>query len=143
MNLSVLGNLNSQFDAVTQAIDRAQAEKQYAQGLLRQQVAAWEAQRAGNNPHPETLEQQLANLENELLSLRTRYTEDYPDVTKTKILIESVKKRMAASAVKSTPTKKVEQDSAVIEPPNIQQLRGEVHMYEQIIQEKTRQQQKL
>src|ERR1051326_8082452 len=78
MNLSVLAHLNSQFDAVTQAIDRAQAEKQYAQGLLRQQVAAWEAQRAGNNPHPETLEQQLANLENELLSLRTRYTEDYP-----------------------------------------------------------------
>ena len=119
-------------------------EKQYAQGLLRQKLAAWEAQRAGNNPHPETLEQQLATLESDLLGYRTRYTDDYPEVVKLKFLIEGVKKKIAASsAVKSTPTKKVEENSAAFEPADVQQLRGDVHIYEQAIQEKTRQQQKL
>jgi polysaccharide chain length determinant protein (PEP-CTERM system associated) len=144
MNLNILSNLNSQFDAVTQALDRAQAEKSYAQSLLRQQLAAWEAQRAANNIRPETLEQQLATLENELLVLRTRYTDDHPDVVKQKALIEELKKRVAAAdAVKPAPGKKPVGDLAAFEPPNIQQLRGEVHMYDESIQEKTREQQKL
>jgi Mrp family chromosome partitioning ATPase len=144
MNLNVLTNLNSRFDAVTQSLDRAQANKAYAQMLLRQQLAAWEAQRAGNNPHPETLEQQLATLESELLSLRTRYTDDYPEVTKVQALIAGVQKKIAAAnTVKSTPSKKTNEGSGAFEPPNVQQIRGEVHMYEQSIQEATREQQKL
>src|SRR5439155_5504048 len=144
MNLNVLTNLNSRFDAVTQSLDRAQANKAYAQMLLRQQVTAWEAQRAGNNPHPETLEQQLATLESDLLGLRTRYTDDYPEVTKVMALIEGVKKKIAvAGTVKTTPSKKTDEVSAALEPLNVQQLRGEVHMYEQAIQEGTREQQKL
>jgi CheY-like chemotaxis protein len=49
---------------------------------LTQQVAAWEASKSGRNP--ETIEQQLAAVQNQLASLQARYTDDYPDVIKTK-----------------------------------------------------------
>ena len=57
-NLNLLTTLTSQLDAATQALARAQQDKTYAESMLTQQIAAWQATQTGRNP--ETLDQQLS-----------------------------------------------------------------------------------
>jgi len=92
-NLKVLGTLNSQFDANTQTVNRAQQDKSYTESLLAQQLSAWKSSQGSNNP--QNLETQLSSLQSQLLSLQARYTEDHPDVIKTKADIAEVKKKLA------------------------------------------------
>ena len=63
--------------------------------MLTQQIAAWQATQTGRNP--ETLEQQLSALQTQLANLQSRYTDDYPDVIKTKNDIAALKKQIADS----------------------------------------------
>ena len=81
-NLNLLTGLTSQLDATNQALARAQQDKSFAQSMLTQQLAAWQATQSGRNP--DTLEQQLATMQTQLASLELRYTDDYPDVIKAK-----------------------------------------------------------
>jgi polysaccharide chain length determinant protein (PEP-CTERM system associated) len=140
-NLSLLNGFNTQLDSVTQSLARAQQDKSFAESLLEQQRAAWRESQAGNNP--ETLEQQLAALQANLLSLRARYTDDYPDVIKTKADIAALQKQIAVSdkeaqAVSASKPKKV-----VAEPASITQLRAQVLNDEQIIAADTQSQERL
>jgi len=50
--------------------------------MLAQQVAAWKSSQSSTNP--QTLEQQLTQLQAQLMQLQARYTNDHPDVMKTK-----------------------------------------------------------
>jgi len=72
-NLRVLASLNSQLDADTQTVNRAQQDKAYTESLLSQQLAAWKSAQGSSNP--QSLETQLAALQSQLLSLRARYTD--------------------------------------------------------------------
>jgi len=143
-NLGLLGALNTQLEATTQTLNRAQQDKVYTESLLAQQVASWRAMKSADMPQPETLEQQLAAMENQLLALEARYTSDHPDVIKWKAAIEQLKKRIrdAGAAAKEKPAEKV-QAASVAEPPQIQQLRSQLHAYEQAIQANTREQERL
>src|SRR5438309_3515976 len=69
-NLTLLMGLSTQLEAATQAVNQAREEKAFAESMLSQQVAAWESSQKGQNP--ETLEQQLAREQEQLLSLRGR-----------------------------------------------------------------------
>src|SRR5207253_1999839 len=55
-NLKILMGLNSQLDANTQSLNRAQQDKSYTESLLAQQLAAWKSTQSATNP--QTLEQQ-------------------------------------------------------------------------------------
>jgi uncharacterized protein involved in exopolysaccharide biosynthesis len=57
-NLKILMGLNSQLDANTQSLSRAQQDKAYTESLLAQQIAAWKMSRSASNP--QTLQQQLS-----------------------------------------------------------------------------------
>ncbi len=93
-NLSLLSGMNSQLDAITQALSRAQQDKAFNESLLSSQLASWKlASEGGGNP--DTLEQQVANLEDLLATLQSRYTPEHPDVIKTKSQIEELKKQLA------------------------------------------------
>jgi uncharacterized protein involved in exopolysaccharide biosynthesis len=81
-NLKILMGMNSQLDANTQTLGRAQQDKAYTESLLSQQLAAWKSSQTATNP--QNLEQQLATLQSQLITLQGRYTDDYPDVVKTK-----------------------------------------------------------
>ena len=59
-NINVLQGLNTQLDAATQAISRAQQDKTFAESSLNEQLAEWKATQDGHNP--QTQEQQLADL---------------------------------------------------------------------------------
>ena len=127
-NLSLLTGMNSQLDANTQALSRAQQDKAFNQTLLDQEVANWRSSQRGQNPV--TLDQQLALLQDQLLALQAKYTDEHPDVIKLKNHIQDLKKQMASSAAKSEDQVGGESKATAMEPPQIQQLRAKIHQDE-------------
>ena len=53
-NMRMLMSLNSQLDATTQTLSRAQQDKAYTESMLAQQIAAWKSSQSSTNP--QTLE---------------------------------------------------------------------------------------
>src|SRR5580698_356061 len=110
--------------------------------MLAQQLAAWQSTQSSTNP--QTLEKQLSDLQSQLLSLQARYTDDHPDVIKTKADIAEVKKKLAeinkaSSGVADTSSEK----ASATEPPELRQLRLQVHQYSDMIDAGNRDQKKL
>jgi polysaccharide chain length determinant protein (PEP-CTERM system associated) len=143
-NLKILMGMNSQLDANTQTLSRAQQDKAYTESLLSQQLAAWKSSQTSTNP--QNLEQQLATLQSQLITLQGRYTEDYPDVVKTKKDIAELQKKLKEinSAAADAPAATTTPDQASLsEPAEIQQLRLQIHQYQQVITQATRDQQRL
>jgi polysaccharide chain length determinant protein (PEP-CTERM system associated) len=142
-NLNVLTGLTSQLDATNQALERAQQDKSFAESMLTEQIANWKASQAGQES-ADALETQLAALQTQLANLRLRYTDDFPDVIKTKHDIAELEKRIAEADdpknAKSAPdvTKKNPRSSG--EPPQITQWRTQIHTTEGVIEEKTKEQ---
>jgi polysaccharide chain length determinant protein (PEP-CTERM system associated) len=139
-NMKILTGLNSQLDANTVTLNRAQQDKSFNESLLTQQLAAWKSQTSTN---PQTLQQQLATLQGQLISLQARYTDDHPDVVKTKNDIAELKKRLNqlnAAAEQGTETS---DKVGVTEPAEIKQLRLQVHQDQEAIAQATRAQQVL
>jgi polysaccharide chain length determinant protein (PEP-CTERM system associated) len=126
-NLSLLTGMNSQLEANTQALSRAQQEKALNESLLSQQEATWKMSQTGQNP--ETAEQQLTLLQDQLSSLLARYTPEHPDVVKVKHQIEELKKHMAEVPKTGEQGSGATRASAS-EPPSIQQLRAKLHQDE-------------
>jgi polysaccharide chain length determinant protein (PEP-CTERM system associated) len=139
-NLKLLMGLNSQLDANTQTLNRAQQDKSFAESLLAQQSAAWKTAKTAANP--ESLQKQLDDLQSQLIILQGKYTDDHPDVVKTKHDISEVKRKLAeadsASAQGAVPDK-----SKSSEPPEIRQLRLQIHQYDETIAQATRDQKRL
>ena len=138
-NLNFLTSLNTQLDAATQAIGRAQQDKSFNESMLSQQVASWQSAQTG--PNPDTLDRQLTALQTQLASLQARYTDDYPDVIKTKADIAALQQKMndTNSAAKDAP----KAPHSSMEPPQIQQLRASIHTLDMAIAEKTKEQERI
>ena len=129
-NLSQLTVMNSQLEASIQAVSRAQQEKALNESLLSQQEATWKMSQTGQNP--ETAEQQLIALQDQLTGLLARYTPEHPDVIKAKHQIEELKKHMA-EASKTGGQGSGSTHASAIEPPQMQQLRAKLRQDEVII----------
>jgi polysaccharide chain length determinant protein (PEP-CTERM system associated) len=140
-NLRILMSLNTQLDASTQTLNRAQQDKAYTESLLAQQVAAWKSSQSSTNP--ETLQQQLTILQAQLLQLQARYTPDHPDVVKTKADIAQVQKKIAEVNTAMGKATDTTEKSSAAEPPEIRQLRLQLHQYEGVIAQATSDQKKL
>jgi polysaccharide chain length determinant protein (PEP-CTERM system associated) len=137
-NLNLLTGLTSQLDAATQALARAQQDKSFAESMLSQQVGSWQASQTGHNPA--TQEQQLIALQAQLASLQARYTDDYPDVIKAKADIAALQKKVAETDGQAGSQSPAKEPRNSIEPAQIQQLRAQVHNYDQVIAEKAKEQ---
>ena len=141
-NLKILMGLNSQLDANTQTLNRAAQDKTYTESLLSQQLAAWKASQSSNNP--QSLQQQLSQLQTQLIDLQARYTDDHPDVIKVQADIAQVKKKMAENDDASTkPADPANEKGAGSEPLELRQLRLQIHQYQDLIAQATRDQKKL
>lgn len=136
-NLNILTGMNAQLEANTQALSRAQQDKVFNESLLGQQEANWKASETGQNP--ETAEQQLSALQDQLTSLQSRYTPEHPDVIKLKNQIAELKRRLA-EAPKNSPSAKVATQVAAAEPPQIQQLRARLRQDDVSIADLTKRQ---
>jgi polysaccharide chain length determinant protein (PEP-CTERM system associated) len=140
-NVRILMSMNSQLDATTQTLSRAQQDKAYTESMLAQQLAAWKSSQSSTNP--QTLQQQLDTLQSQLLQLQARYTEDHPDVIKTKADIAEVQKKLnQVNAAAANATDTSDKNSAA-EPPEIRQLRLQVHQYQGVIEQATADQKRL
>jgi len=140
-NLKILMGLTSELDATSQALSRAQQDKSFEEALLAQQLAAWKSSQA--TPNVPTLEEQLVALQNQLVTLRVRYTEEHPDVVKTKkdiaVLMAKIDQMNGAANQNVNP----ETSGTKIEPPEITQLRQEIHQNEDLIMRATLEQKRL
>jgi polysaccharide chain length determinant protein (PEP-CTERM system associated) len=140
-NMHMLVSLNSQLDATTQTLNRAQQDKAYTESMLAQQIAAWKSSQSSTNP--QTLEQELNQLQGQLLQLQARYTPDHPDVIKTKADIAEVEKKLkeinsaTADATDST------ESASASEPAEIRQLRLQIHQYKSVIDQANADQKRL
>jgi len=141
-NLKILMGLNSQLEANTQSLNRATQDKSYTESMLAQQLAAWKTSQSSSNP--QTLQQQLSQLQAQLIDLQARYTEDHPDVIKTKADIAQVKKKLAEINDASASGSETANDKGSgSEPAEIRQLRLQIHQYQDLIAQATRDQKKL
>jgi len=104
-NLQVLASLNTQLAAITDQINRAQQNRAYEQTLLADQEAQWKSMGA-NGEDADSLaimRAQLAKMKDGLTILEGRYTDDYPDVVKTKKDIAELQKQIDAQANSAAP----------------------------------------
>jgi uncharacterized protein involved in exopolysaccharide biosynthesis len=107
--------------------------------LLNQQQANLEAAQKQPGHDPETLEQQLNALQDQLTVLQAHYTAEHPDVIKIKNSIEEVKKRMAEEP-KTDPPGSGNAQTSRSEPPQIQQFRARLRQDELNISDLTKRQ---
>jgi len=140
MNLSVLGSLNTQLDAASQAVARAEQDETFDQAQLSQQLAAWKASRSGKDS--DDLEKKLKDLEAQLSLLESKYTPDHPDVIRTKSQIAEVQQEIEnAPMAPADDTAKTK--SAQLEPVEIRALRAQIHDLQIVKTEKGKQQEEL
>ena len=132
-NINVLQGLNTQLDAATQAISRAQQDKTFAESSLNEQLAEWKATQEGQNP--QTQEQQMATLRTQLADLKSKYTDDHPDVIRVQNDIEALKKKIAEATSEGDSTNKTKSNLTPLEPAAIQLLRAQIHANEEAIKE--------
>src|SRR6202047_465501 len=121
-NLGILVGTNSQMEANTQALSRAQQEKAFNESLWQQEEANWKTRTTGG-PNPDSADAQLTLLQEQLSNLLSRYTPDHPDVIKTESQIAELKKRLAEPP-KPAPANGPAQSGH--EPPQIQLLRAKL-----------------
>ena len=140
-SLELLTGLTSQLDATTQALSRAQQDKSLAETMLTREIAARRASQTGQNP--ETFEEQLAALQTKLASLQARYTDDYPDVIKTKTEIEAIKKKVMESEGQNKVAAPDRGEKTPHEPLQFIQMRAQIRTYDQTIAQKTKQQEQI
>lgn len=140
-NLSLLTGLASQLDSVTQALNRAQQDKVFLESALSQQIAAAKLSQTGDNP--DTLSRQLATLEDQLASLRTRYTDDHPDVVKVRNEIAQVRQRMDDQAANTPTDTQKDKPGSPVDTPQAQQTRAQLHQIDVTIHERTAEQVRL
>jgi polysaccharide chain length determinant protein (PEP-CTERM system associated) len=139
-NMKILMALNTQLDAATQAVTRAQQDKAYTESLLAQQLSAGSASQGSANT--EALQKQMSDLQSQLLQLQARYTPDHPDVVKTKADIAELQKKLNevnAAARGGDPNA----PASANEPSEIRQLRSHVRQYEDAISAGSREQKRL
>jgi len=138
-NLNLLNGQTSQLDAATQAVNRAQQDKSFAESILSQQLSSWKASQTGQSP--ETADQQLQVLQAQLIELQSKYTDDHPDVIKAKNDIAVLKQKIAESDQQRKNAAGPDKGATPLaEPTQILQLRAQIHQYDQVIKERSAQQ---
>ena len=140
-NLKLLTATNSQLDATTQALNRAQQDKAYSESMLAQQLAAWKSTQGSASP--ESLDQQLSQRQAELLALQGRYTADHPDVIKAKGDIAELKKQLNEMNAARPEAGAEAQRVNLSEPAEIRQLRVQIHQYDSNMTTYAREQRRL
>jgi polysaccharide chain length determinant protein (PEP-CTERM system associated) len=136
-NLSLLTGMNSQLDANTQALSRAQQDLAFNQSLLASQEMSLKG--ASSGVSPESTETQLSALREQLATLLGRYTPQHPDVVKVQSQIAELEKRQA-SAPKTAGPDAVASQASYAASPQIQQLKAKIRQSEVTIADLTRRQ---
>lgn len=123
--IQLVGSLSTQFNSLTDTLNRDQEDKTYLESLLNQQLSEWKASQTGKAP--ETLQQQLARMEDELAGMRVQYTDTYPDVIRMKEQIAQLKDKIAHQPATTPAENSGASAKPAIEPARIAQLQAQLH----------------
>jgi polysaccharide chain length determinant protein (PEP-CTERM system associated) len=138
-NITLLAGMTTQLDAVTQALNQAAQNKAFTQSMLNQQLDNRKLSEPGQSR--ESVEQQLSNDQSQLLSLRARYTEGHPDVIKLKKDIADLQKEIQDASLQDQHGSNDPQAKLpTFEPPEMLQLRSQLHQIQLTIEQKTHEQ---
>jgi polysaccharide chain length determinant protein (PEP-CTERM system associated) len=139
-NLTLLAGLTPQLEAATQELNQAQQNETFVESMLTQQLAAWKSSANGRNP--QTIEQQLSDLESRLISLQAQYTDKHPAVLKLKEEIVELQKKDPSDPAQN-PSISQTANAPAVEPLQIQQLRAQLRQSELTISQKKKEQEEL
>lgn len=140
-NLNMLTTLNTQLDAATQALNRLQQDRTYADTMLNQQLAAWHTVKGAPLADADVLQKQLQDLETRLADLKTRYTDSWPEVISVQQKIAALRTMMASRPEAAPPT--ATEASSTSEPKEVQQLRAQLRALDRAIADKKSEQQRI
>ena len=135
-NSGMLSSLNTQLEAVTQQLTRAEQDRSYMQTLLSQQTQTSGSTITGPTSAPspyaspalQDSQVELQNLLNQEADLSAHYTDDYPDVIAVKRKIADLRKQMSkTSAAASNGTTASGGPALSRESLAMQQLRAQLH----------------
>jgi uncharacterized protein involved in exopolysaccharide biosynthesis len=87
--------------------------------------------------NPQTQEQQLVSLQNQLADLKSKYTDDHPDVIRLTRDVEELKKKIAETNSQTDSPNTGKANRTPIEPSEIQLLRAQVNQTEETIRLRT------
>jgi len=141
-NLTLLAGLTPQLEAVTQDLNQALQTKAFAESMLSQQLAAWKSSADGRSP--QTLQQQLSDLQNQLPLLQARYTDKHPAVLKLEEEIAELQKRIQ-DAPPQGQSQSISQEAkaSAVEPLQIQEFRAQLHQADLTISQRKKEQEQL
>ena len=141
-NLTLLSGMTPQLEAATQGLNQARQEKTFLESLLNQQVAELKA--AANGQNSKSLEQQLLEMQNQLAALQRSYTDKHPRVIALKDAIAQLKKQIETAPAKDQSSAGEQAKTIpIIETPEIQKLRAQIHQQDLIISQRAKQQEDL
>lgn len=138
-NLNMMGTLNTQLDASTQALTRMEQDKSYMEAMLSLQVN--QNAQSPEKMAPQAQQAELQQLLDQEADLTGRYTDDYPDVLSVRRKIKELRQQMAKAPAPSTApasTAPSRNDSQ-----SVQQLRAQLRALELGISEKKREQERI
>jgi polysaccharide chain length determinant protein (PEP-CTERM system associated) len=142
-NMNMVASLTAQLETANQALAKVQQDKAYFDSLLADHLATLRQSHVPGAPatSPSALQQQLTVLNQQLATLQGRYTENFPDVIKTKQQIAQIQKQLESlppetvSAPDTAPT--------TSEPAEIRQLRAQIRQLDAMAADRTQQQQRI
>ena len=141
-NVTLLAGMTPQLEAVTQGLNQARQEKTFLESMLNQQLA--ELRKTSGGQSSKSLEQQLSDMQNQLAVLQRSYTDKHPKVIQLKHAIAQLEKQIESAPAKDlTATEEQKAAIPVIETPQVQQLRAQLHQQELSIIQKAKQQEEL
>jgi len=109
--------------------------------MLSQQLAAW---KSADGRSPQTLQQQLSDLQNQLPLLQARYTDKHPAVLKLEEGIAELQKRIQ-DAPPQGQSQSISQEpkASAVEPLQIQEFRAQLHQADLTISQRKKEQEQL
>ncbi len=133
-NSDMLSSLNTQLEAVTQQLSRAEQDRSYLQTMITQQSSGAATSIAGPNSAPSPYisqaqqdnQIQLQTLQAQQAELSAHYTDDYPDVIAVKRKIADLRKQMAKPAGSSSAGNSASAAGPSRESLGMQQLRAQL-----------------
>jgi uncharacterized protein involved in exopolysaccharide biosynthesis len=145
-NMSTSEDLHAQLNVLSEKIQLAQQNKADAELQLRRASSLHPKIEKHDPPqkveNTAALEKQLSDLRSQLLQLQAEYTDDHPDVLKTKTEIASVEQRLA-DVNRSSEASHSDADAPPLDSAETRQLRSQIQQDVQVISETTSEQKRV
>jgi len=140
-NVSLMGTLNTQLEAVTQSIQTMEQNKSVMEAMLAQQSQPTSAASVVQNPQVQ--QQELDDLLKQEADLSAHYQPDYPDVKAVHRKIADLRKEMAQTVSAPAPAAPGASVPNRGDSATVQQLRAQLRGLDLAIQSKHKQQDEL